>query len=112
MYVNSNLYYDLELISNHIVKRSSDQRVTALWPGSSLHYIETLAENRWENYKWDMNGNRFLYWDKGFSATEIMARGLEKGTGNGDDITTSEIPDFAHYLLPAPPLPQEAVRKT
>lgn len=39
--------------------------ITALWPGSSLHALETLAAPRWEDYTFDAlpeaNANRFYY---------------------------------------------------
>lgn len=30
----------------------SNGRVNALWPGESLHYIETIREPRWEDFQY------------------------------------------------------------
>ncbi|KAH8663443.1 hypothetical protein BGZ60DRAFT_411320 [Tricladium varicosporioides] len=94
-------------------KRSTDGKVTALWPGSSLHYIDTLAENRWEDYSWKYSGNRFAYWDQGFSKTEKMA-GLETTSAEEQkqsvrEGASKEKVDFSFYLHSAPPLPAEVI---
>ncbi len=53
--------------------------VTAIWPGSRLHYFECLREVRWEDY--DINywkgdgkgkgGNRFAFMGNGYTETEL-----------------------------------------
>lgn len=55
-----------------------------------------------------MNGNRFSYWEKGFSTTEIKAANIKAGC----DRDTLLAPDFAYYLTPATPLPREAISGT
>lgn len=51
---------------------SVDGKVTALWPGSTLHYLEALGEGpRWEDYKVRYSGNRFAWLGNGFSRTEV-----------------------------------------
>jgi len=45
-------------------------KVTALWPGSTLHYLETIAEPRYEDWSFKYSGNRFAYLGNGFSQTE------------------------------------------
>jgi hypothetical protein len=45
-------------------------KVTALWPGSTLHYLEMLAEPRYEDWSFKYSGNRFAYLGNGFSQTE------------------------------------------
>nr|AET79193.1 putative FAD-containing monooxygenase [Claviceps paspali] len=45
-------------------------KVTALWPGSSLHYMQVLAEDRWEDYDWTYRRPRYEYWSKGLSWIE------------------------------------------
>ncbi|KAL2753527.1 hypothetical protein ACRALDRAFT_1035776 [Sodiomyces alcalophilus JCM 7366] len=45
-------------------------RVSALWPGSSLHYMEALAHLRHEDWHVRYKGNRFDYLGNGFSQTE------------------------------------------
>ncbi|KAF2498482.1 FAD/NAD(P)-binding domain-containing protein [Lophium mytilinum] len=45
-------------------------RVSALWPGSTLHYLETLAQPRADDYDVVYKGNRFNWLGNGFSQTE------------------------------------------
>ena len=45
-------------------------KVTALWPGSTLHYLEMIAELRYEDWSFKYSGNRFAYLGNGFSQTE------------------------------------------
>ena len=49
----------------------ADAPVTALWPGSTLHYIEALGEVRWEDFNVEYNGNRFAWLGNGYSQTEL-----------------------------------------
>jgi hypothetical protein len=44
--------------------------MTALWPGSTLHYVEALIEIRWEDWDVEYSGNRFEWLGNGFSRTE------------------------------------------
>ena len=46
-------------------------KVTALWPGSSLHYLEALLQPRYEDWNFTYIGNRFSYLGNGFSQTEV-----------------------------------------
>ena len=46
-------------------------KVSALWPGSSLHYMEAIKEPRFEDWDWRYNGNRFAYFGNGYSQTEL-----------------------------------------
>lgn len=47
-------------------------KVTALWPGSTLHYLEAIAEPRYEDWIFTyVGGNRFAYLGNGFSQTEL-----------------------------------------
>jgi hypothetical protein len=48
-----------------------DGPVTALWPGSTLHYIEALMELRLEDWDVKYTGNRFAWLGNGYSQTEI-----------------------------------------
>ncbi|EJD55211.1 FAD/NAD(P)-binding domain-containing protein [Auricularia subglabra TFB-10046 SS5] len=52
-------------------KHSTHGRVTALWPGSTLHYIETLKKPRWDDWDIRYRGNRFLWLGNGYSQTEL-----------------------------------------
>ncbi|KAF9469451.1 FAD/NAD(P)-binding domain-containing protein [Collybia nuda] len=45
-------------------------KVTALWPGSTLHYLEAIAEPRYEDWVISYKGNRFSWLGNGFSQTE------------------------------------------
>ncbi len=47
-----------------------DGRVSALWPGSSLHYFEALRELRADDWDVRYAGNRFAWLGNGFSQTE------------------------------------------
>jgi len=50
---------------------SADGKVAALWPGSTLHYIEALKTPRYEDYNWAYaSGNPFAYLGNGFSSAE------------------------------------------
>ncbi|KAF2165627.1 hypothetical protein M409DRAFT_55523 [Zasmidium cellare ATCC 36951] len=48
-----------------------DAPITALWPGSTLHYIEALGNVRFEDYEVEYNGNRFAWLGNGYSQTEL-----------------------------------------
>lgn len=48
-----------------------DGPVTALWPGSTLHYIEALMEVRLDDWEVKYNGNRFAWLGNGYSQTEL-----------------------------------------
>ncbi|PPR07982.1 hypothetical protein CVT24_002694 [Panaeolus cyanescens] len=50
--------------------KNSDGVVTALWPGSSLHYLEVLRDPRYEDWDFKSNGNRFNFVGNGYSQTE------------------------------------------
>lgn len=52
-------------------KNSQINKITALWPGSTLHYMETLSSPRYDDYDVRYNGNRFAYLGNGFSQTEL-----------------------------------------
>ena len=45
-------------------------KVTALWPGSTLHYVQTLMEPRFEDWMFSWRGNRWDYLGDGFSTWE------------------------------------------
>ncbi|CAN9155748.1 unnamed protein product [Alternaria alternata] len=51
-------------------KRGKGGRITAVWPGSSLHYREVLEQDRWEDWNWTYRGRRYGIWGKGESAVE------------------------------------------
>lgn len=49
----------------------ADGPVTALWPGSTLHYIEALMEIRLDDWEVKYEGNRFSWLGNGYSQTEV-----------------------------------------
>lgn len=49
----------------------ADAPVTALWPGSTLHYMEAMAEVRWDDFDVKYTGNRFAWLGNGYSKTEL-----------------------------------------
>ena len=49
---------------------SSSGKVTAVWPGSTMHYLQTLAEPRYEDWNFTYTGNRFAFLGNGFSQIE------------------------------------------
>lgn len=53
-----------------IDKQGQNGRITAVWPGSSLHYREVLAQDRWEDWEWTYPGGRFKSWGRGISVVE------------------------------------------
>ncbi|KAF2748331.1 FAD/NAD(P)-binding domain-containing protein [Sporormia fimetaria CBS 119925] len=48
-----------------------DGPVTALWPGSTLHYMEAMMELRLEDWDIKYAGNRFAWLGNGYSQTEL-----------------------------------------
>ena len=49
----------------------SDGPVTALWPGSTLHYIEAMRDTRMEDWDVTYRGNRYTWLGNGYSQTEV-----------------------------------------
>lgn len=50
---------------------SASARVSALWPGSTLHYIEAMQELRADDWDITYKGNRFAWLGDGYSQTEL-----------------------------------------
>ncbi|KAK4997011.1 hypothetical protein LTR66_003501 [Elasticomyces elasticus] len=50
---------------------SSSARVSALWPGSSLHYMEFMSYVRYDDWDVKYDGNRFAVLGNGLSQTEV-----------------------------------------
>jgi hypothetical protein len=71
--------------SNHMIKRtvwteacsswykvnSMADRVSALWPGSTLHYLEALSQPRADDWDVTYSGNRFGWMGNGYSQIEM-----------------------------------------
>lgn len=52
-------------------KNPQTGQITALWPGSTSHYMETLAQPRFDDFDITYYGNRFAYLGNGISQTEL-----------------------------------------
>ncbi|KAH6884857.1 hypothetical protein B0T10DRAFT_531035 [Thelonectria olida] len=92
-------------------KKGTEGKVTALWPGSSLHYMQVLAENRWEDYEWVYDKERYAYWGQGLSwieSPELDPLGLEERESS---MTSTTLPrkesDLTYYLWKSDPLPPQ-----
>ena len=48
-----------------------DGRVTALWPGSTLHFLEIMECLRHDDFNVTYKGNRFAWMGNGYSQTEL-----------------------------------------
>ncbi|KAG5725051.1 putative sterigmatocystin biosynthesis monooxygenase stcW [Termitomyces sp. T112] len=46
-------------------------KVSALWPGSTLHYLEAIADPRYDDWEITYKGNRFAWLGNGYSQTEV-----------------------------------------
>lgn len=51
-------------------KDNPNGTITALWPGSTLHYIEAIREVRMEDWDVTYSGNRYNWMGNGYSQTE------------------------------------------
>ena len=65
-------------------------RVTALWGGSGLHFIEALAEPRWEDYDYEYvdPACQYSYFGNGFVEVEC----------NGGNRNTHNVSSFARHI--------------
>lgn len=45
--------------------------VTAIWPGSRMHWFESLKEPRYEDFDVEYTGNRFAYLGNGYTDAEL-----------------------------------------
>ncbi|RFU26531.1 hypothetical protein B7463_g9795, partial [Scytalidium lignicola] len=75
--------------------KNDDGKVTAVWPGSGLHYREFLQSDRWEDWEWKYTANRFQYWGLGFSTVETVSEGQER--------------DLSYYIQSHPNLSREVL---
>lgn len=53
--------------------KDKNGRVIALWPGSSLHFMEVMQYPRFEDFVVEYDGNRFAWMGNGYSQTEMDA---------------------------------------
>jgi len=78
-------------------KQGPQGQITALWPGSALHYMECMKELRMDDFDVTYAGNRFAWLGNGYSQTEL------------DDTA-----DWSYYIRDhddSPPLSTAAQRK-
>ncbi|KAE9362544.1 FAD/NAD(P)-binding domain-containing protein [Stipitochalara longipes BDJ] len=73
--------------------------VTAIWPGSRMHYFEVLKEPRYEDFDVEYRDNRFSFLGNGYTSTEldpladpvwyfdVLREELEKGTKAFDHLS-------------------------
>ncbi|KAL9005083.1 MAG: hypothetical protein Q9188_002130 [Gyalolechia gomerana] len=67
-------------------KGSASGRNVALWPGSSLHFLEAMSEIRADDWHITYHGNRFKWLGNGFSQTETIPNGdMSYYIRNSDD---------------------------
>lgn len=66
---------------------SIDGKVAALWPGSTLHYLETLKEVRWEDWdiEYQAGENMWSFLGNGHSSAEMRNGDLSYYIRNQDD---------------------------
>jgi hypothetical protein len=50
---------------------SASAKVSALWPGSTLHYMEAMKEVLYDDWNIKYQGNRFAWLGNGYSQTEL-----------------------------------------
>ena len=67
-------------------KGSVSGRNSALWPGSTLHFLEALSDVRADDWHIKYHGNRFAWLGNGLSQTEVLPGGdLSYYLRNDDD---------------------------
>ena len=67
-------------------KGSVSGRNSALWPGSTLHFLEAMSDIRADDWNIRYHGNRFAWLGDGFSQTEVLPGGdLSYYLRNDDD---------------------------
>lgn len=83
-----------------------DDRIIGLWPGSTLHAIETLRSPRWEDYEYEYVDTK----DENFNRLGWLGNGCSELQLNGGDLSYYIEPE--HVDFPSAPLPEETVRWT
>lgn len=75
-------------------------RITGLWPGSSLHCMEVLRSPRWEDFEYDLiKGNKLSWLGNGWSSRQLDSDG---------DLAYYLDPDFTD--IPHAPFPEQKLR--
>jgi Predicted flavoprotein involved in K+ transport len=82
-------------------------KVTALWPGSTVHYLEALATPRYEDFEVEYtSSNRFAYLGNGFAQRQLAAsadptwylRTTDEGSLLPDPMSTENVKDLRDLL--------------
>lgn len=90
-------WYKTPLAAPRTGQQDERWRVTALWPGSSVHAIKAMADVRWDDYEMEtVDGNDFGWFGSGLVAAE---------TG-----TTTDVEGLTWYLNGTKFLDKPAVR--
>lgn len=96
-------------------KNSETGKVTALWPGSTLHYLEALAHPRYDDFEVQYaSRNRFAYLGNGFSQRQLdptadlayYLREKDEGSVFADTMSTRNAKDLGDLLTQMPKMPQ------
>lgn len=73
-----------------------------MWPGSRIHFFETMKQPRWEDFNLKyMTGNRFGYLGNGFAAREFDGSDLSWYLGTLDGNEQAYLPDedFGDFMV-------------
>jgi hypothetical protein len=88
-------------------KHKKTGKVTALWPGSTLHYLEALAHPRYDDFEVQYAcSNRFSYLGNGFSQRQLdptadlvyYLRESDEGSVFADGMSTRNAKDLGGIL--------------
>ncbi|KAI0835701.1 flavin-binding monooxygenase [Hypoxylon sp. FL0890] len=86
-------------------------RITGLWPGSTLHAIEALRAPRWEDYDWEViegnRANRLMWMGNGRSITHMPGEGENEW---GGDPSWYIEPRFVDFPNPGRPEDDETLK--
>ena len=74
-YFKGTVYMD-ECNSWYRSEGGKGNRITGLWPGSTLHCLETLRSPRWEDFEFESRDDNKLRWlGNGWSVTHMPGGG-------------------------------------
>ncbi|KAK9424059.1 putative Flavin-binding monooxygenase [Seiridium unicorne] len=89
-------------------QKGDGDRITGLWPGSTLHALEALRAPRWEDYHWESpsdDANKLRWLGNGWSITHTRCN--DQGKYGGDPAWYLDL-EFQH--IPVPEKPEEDPR--
>lgn len=82
-------------------KDPKTNRVNAIWPGASLHYIEAIKAPRYEDFKLEYtHKNIWTYLGRGFTQTSLLEDGDKSPYLKVDRIDESWLEDFKPAEVP------------